>query len=128
MVPLPTPFAPLGETPKERNARREQLLEHSAFFAEAVCAKIGSKTLPSTAVVTPPTVPAEAIAAQLREPLAKLCRADARISDGRCTERWDRGDLTWFPCPTSVCDGVFRLFWQAGGDLAAGDSGKGWQG
>ena len=46
MVPLPTPFAPLGETPKERNARREQLLEHSAFFAEAVCAKIGSKTHP----------------------------------------------------------------------------------
>jgi hypothetical protein len=30
------------------------------------------------------------------EPLAKLCRADARISDGRCTQRWDRGDLTRF--------------------------------
>ena len=30
------------------------------------------------------------------EPLAKLRRANAQILDGRCTEIWDRGDLTWF--------------------------------
>jgi len=27
-----------------------------------------------------------------------------------------------------VCDGVFRLFWQADDGLAAGGSGKGWEG
>jgi transposase len=30
------------------------------------------------------------------EPLAKLRHANARIPDGRCTEIWNRGDLTWF--------------------------------
>jgi hypothetical protein len=32
----------------------------------------------------------------LAEPLAKLRCANARIPDGRCTEIWNRGDLTWF--------------------------------